>query len=143
MIGSMSSMSGMMAGMGAMMGNRPSQEEMFAKLDGDGNGGISLEELEGTKLGDRIGEDFASIDTDGNGELSADEMQTHKEAKMAEMQSQGGGMMQSILEALMAIEESEDSTETDSTLTDEIAVVTDTAELEDTLLNTEEEDETV
>ena len=97
----MSSYTQAMSGGGARQ--RPSKEEMFAKTDADGSGGISIDEIkkmrsemaskapEGApkppELSDEeLAEKFGQADTDGDGELSAEEM----DAFMQAMRPQGG-----------------------------------------------------
>lgn len=98
----MSSYTQAMNGSGARQ--RPSKEEMFAKTDADGSGGVSIDEIkkmrsemaskapEGApkppELSDEeLAEKFGQADTDGDGELSAEEM----DAFMQAMRPQGGG----------------------------------------------------
>jgi len=52
---------------------RPAPEDIVARLDADGSGGLSMSELEGHRfLPDEA--HFAAADLDGNSELSADEL---------------------------------------------------------------------
>lgn len=55
-------------------------ERMIERLDQDGNGSVSLEEMRNTV--DR-GAIFERLDTDGSGSLSEDEMQAGREAMRA------------------------------------------------------------
>lgn len=57
----------------------PREKPAFATLDADGNGSITLEELENARAAQ-----FAAMDTDGNGALSAAELSVAQEAKMAD-----------------------------------------------------------
>lgn len=57
----------------------PREKPEFSTLDTDGNGSITLEELENAGAAR-----FAAMDTDGNGALSATELAAAQEAKMAE-----------------------------------------------------------
>lgn len=57
-------------------------EALVAKLDNDGDGGVSIEELASTRFGkDMSAETFTSIDTDGDSKLSASELDTLFEAE--------------------------------------------------------------
>jgi Ca2+-binding EF-hand superfamily protein len=52
--------------------------EMFARVDQDGSGGVSLSEMQSHRSG-ATQEDFAKLDTDSNGQLSPDELKAgHK-----------------------------------------------------------------
>ncbi len=79
-------MEGMM-GMGGMMGGasmRPSQDELFSKVDTDGDGGINSTELADLtkKIAEKTGNDIntddvmSTYDNDGDGALSKDELGT-------------------------------------------------------------------
>ena len=56
----------------------PREKPAFAILDADGNGSITMEELENAAAAR-----FAAMDTDGNGGISAAELATAHEAEMA------------------------------------------------------------
>lgn len=74
-------MIGLMNGMAHGHANRPFGHPLMSKLDSDGSGGLSAAELEGTKLGEKIGDKFAAIDQDSNLELTKDEFRAFKAAK--------------------------------------------------------------
>lgn len=62
---------GLVAGLPAMAQDAgPRSAEVFAELDADGDGALSLEELQAGRGGDR----FAQADTDGDGTITRDEM---------------------------------------------------------------------
>ena len=58
-------------------------EEMFKRLDADGNGSVSLEELDG-KRSSPDATTFQAADADGSGELDASEMHAMMKARGAE-----------------------------------------------------------
>ncbi len=58
-------------------------EEMFKRLDADGNGGVSLEELDGKRFSPDAAT-FQAADADGSGELDATEMHAMMRAQWAE-----------------------------------------------------------
>jgi hypothetical protein len=72
----------------------PSADDIFAKLDADGNGSISKDEFTAAfnnrhqtdGAGDRAAKLFDKIDTNGDGSISPDENQTFLE----KMQAHGG-----------------------------------------------------
>lgn len=58
-------------------------EEMFARLDADGSGGVSFQELEGKRFSPDAAT-FQAADADGSGELDAAEMHAMMKARWAE-----------------------------------------------------------
>ncbi|HEU0152263.1 MAG TPA: hypothetical protein VFQ84_02830 [Arenimonas sp.] len=60
---------------------RAYQRGLFKGMDDDGNGAISRAEL-GDKA-PRLAQEFARIDADGNGEITAEEMKAHRQAMRA------------------------------------------------------------
>lgn len=57
----------------------PREKPAFAALDADGNGAITLAELENARSAR-----FAAMDTDGNGAISATELAAAQEAELAD-----------------------------------------------------------
>jgi hypothetical protein len=61
---------------------RPNPEEVFKKLDANGDGSVSLEEFKAGPAGQRDAakaeEIFKKIDADGNGNVSAEEFKAHR-----------------------------------------------------------------
>lgn len=60
---------------------RPDPEKIFKKLDSDGNGSVSLEELKASHKGQKdpakAEEVFKKIDADSNGSISEQEFKAH------------------------------------------------------------------
>ena len=63
---------------------------MFEKLDSDGNGAISLAEVQAEERAKRMAENFSTIDTNGDGELTPEELKAHKETRRKQ-QAEGKG----------------------------------------------------
>ena len=65
---------------------RPNPEEMFKKLDADGNGSVSLEEFKagprGQRNPERAEQVFKKIDADQNGEVTLEEFKAHRPERM-------------------------------------------------------------
>jgi len=82
---------------------RPTPQEVFAKLDADENGSISLDEFELPKMRKKEGaeegeakkerptkeEAFAKIDADSNGSISLEELEAHAESRRDKMAKKG------------------------------------------------------
>lgn len=124
---------------------RPSPQELFAKMDTDGSEGLSADEIEGTKLSEAVGDDFSGVDTDGSGELSHDELKALSVSLEGEASGNGGktgdrpppppppsegggGLQMSLLTALMELD-SEDSE--DASSFDVLSTVSGSSEIED------------
>ncbi|MFO1007343.1 MAG: EF-hand domain-containing protein [Planctomycetaceae bacterium] len=67
-------------------GGRFNPEEMFKRMDKDGDGTLSKEEAPG-----RMKEHFDEIDTDKDGKLTKDELKAHREKRMNERGGRPGG----------------------------------------------------
>jgi len=67
---------------------RKGNGEMFAKLDTDGDGKISLAEAEKAPKG-KLKENFAAIDTNKDSYLDKDELKAYREQKRKERQGKG------------------------------------------------------
>ncbi len=63
--------------------------EKFAKKDADGNGEISLAEMEASKKA-RLAERFAKLDADGSGGLSQEELKAGHEMRRSKHDRKGG-----------------------------------------------------
>lgn len=72
---------------------RRSPGEMFERLDADGNGSVSLDELEGKRFSPDAAV-FQAADSDGSGGLDADELhsmiKTHRSERRAARGGEGG-----------------------------------------------------
>lgn len=60
-------------------GQRPDPAEMFAKMDTDESGTLSVDEVQG-----RMKEHFDEIDSDNDGELTKEELKAAREARMGQ-----------------------------------------------------------
>ncbi len=58
--------------------------ERFQKFDTDSNGLLSIEEIKGTKLEERIGDKWEAIDTNGDAQVSLEELKAHRAAHRGE-----------------------------------------------------------
>ncbi len=65
-------------------------EKVFERLDVDGSGGVSLQELEGKRFSPDS-DDFYAADSDGSGELDIDELIAMKKAHRAQRRSPDPG----------------------------------------------------
>jgi hypothetical protein len=67
---------------GGAGGPRPNPEEVFKKLDANGDGSVSLEEFKAgpraPKEADKAQEVFSKIDKDGSGGISLEEFKAHR-----------------------------------------------------------------
>lgn len=59
--------------------------ETKKRLDTNGDGKLTLDELKESRMARRLGEDLDGIDADKNGEISAEELQTSMDAMRANM----------------------------------------------------------
>ncbi|SHG56943.1 hypothetical protein [Cognatishimia maritima] len=72
-------MIGLMNGLAHGHANRPNPHPQVARLDADKDGTLSLEELEGTKLGKFISDNLEAIDgPEGDGVITKDEFRAFK-----------------------------------------------------------------
>lgn len=70
-------------------GERPNPGAMFKKIDTDGDGRLSREEVNAAPA-KRLQHNFNEIDTNGDGYLSKEEMRAYHQAMRAKMQERRG-----------------------------------------------------
>ena len=96
------------------------REQMMAKSDTDGSGGLSIDEFSQAAANRPIGEAesaegksvediFAEIDADGDGELTSAEMEEHMEANRPQMSAQTGAALTMLQESLNSSSTEENS----------------------------------
>ena len=80
---------------GGKGGHRPNPEEVFKKLDANGDGSVSLDEFKAgpraPKEADKAQEIFGKIDKDGNGSASLEEFKAHRPPHGPGGRPPGGG----------------------------------------------------
>lgn len=92
------------------------REQMMAKSDTDGSGGLSIEEFTEASAnrpmggaesagGKSVEDIFAEIDADGDGELSSAEIEEHMEANRPPMSAQTGSALTMLQESLSSTED--------------------------------------
>ncbi|MEL7345094.1 MAG: hypothetical protein AAFN59_09580 [Pseudomonadota bacterium] len=81
-------------------------QDRFASFDIDGSGGLSRDEIEGTRIGDKLGGAFDKIDTNGDGDISGAEVSAFVQDKIAERSNSEMNGQPTLIELLFS--ESED-----------------------------------